>query len=109
METTNLLFKVNNLRYLKQLIKSNNNININDQLIDGKTPLHCYKNLECLEFLLQNGADPNIKDNYDKTPIFYYFSKSHRELLEKYGARIYRERFNNTLPGENYTNLQLMF
>lgn len=33
---------------------------------DGQTALYCavnYRQFECLKFLVENGADPEIKDN----------------------------------------------
>lgn len=36
---------------------------------EGKTPLHYARTSEQVQLLLDNGADPNIRDHYGRTPI----------------------------------------
>lgn len=53
------------------IIKESNDINLRDD--DGDTPLiHCAMvgKLDCLEYLLQNGADPNIQN---LVRLYFYF------------------------------------
>ena len=65
------------LDFLRLLHKFNANPNI--QNIWGETALHvCFRNiedilnqLELADFMLTQGADPNIKDIFERTPIYY--------------------------------------
>lgn len=52
------------------------NCQCQDKMGKGETPLHCaFRRLEpgyeFIEFLLKNGADPNIKDCAGRTPLSY--------------------------------------
>lgn len=49
------------------------------------------RHLEMLRCLLETGADPNLKDKKGNSPLFYCFSKLHKDgetvkLLKMYGA-----------------------
>ncbi len=65
------------LDFLRLLHKFNANPNIQNQW--GKTALHvCFQNiehllnqLELVDFMLRQGADPNIKDIFERTPVYY--------------------------------------
>ena len=39
--------------------------NIDTKNLNGRTPLHACRTTDMVEFLLQNGADPKIEDEYD--------------------------------------------
>jgi hypothetical protein len=63
----------NQLILAKQLIEHGANVNAVSS--DGKTPLHnaCYgrnvTNLDFVELILEQGADPNFQDNLEMTPL----------------------------------------
>jgi hypothetical protein len=65
---------VNQLILAKQLIERGANVNA-VSIPDGRTPLHnaCYSgnvtNLDFVELLLENGADPNVQDCHRATPL----------------------------------------
>lgn len=82
---------------LEELFKimKNNNVDLNAINNDGETPLisfckeHGYDhNIKTIEVLLENGADPNIKDDNDCSAL-YYASRDHTKekvrnlLIEK--------------------------
>lgn len=55
------------------------------------TPLHFVKNKELAELLIKKGADVNVKDKWDSTPLHYaayYGGKEIVELLVNNGANI---------------------
>lgn len=65
--------------------------NINSKNSEGQTALHiaCINSKtssEIVDFLLKNGADPNAKDNYDKTPLHYSDDIAKVKILIKYNA-----------------------
>lgn len=79
----------------------NKKTDVNAQDDNKKTPLHCaidsfhsHCSLQMIEFLLKNGANPDIKDKEGKPAIHYAFSYSVEniqpllDLLLKYGANI---------------------
>lgn len=46
--------------------------------------------LDLLEYMLKRGADPNIRDIYQHTPLYYAQKKGNKEiiaLLQEYGAQ----------------------
>jgi hypothetical protein len=67
---------VNQLILAKQLIEHGANVNA-VSIPDGRTPLHraCYSgnvtNLDFVEYLLEEGADPNVQDYYGRIPLMY--------------------------------------
>lgn len=67
---------------------------INDQNMDGWTPLHqaCYFGFEDLiESLVIHGADVNVRDKFEYTPLFYLCSESKLDMIKfllNYGADI---------------------
>jgi len=64
---------------------------------DGLSPLTCaifWDQLEIAEFLLKNGANPNLKNKNRKTPLDFILTKPLKEdrkifikLLKKYGLK----------------------
>lgn len=91
----------NNLEQYKKLILSNE-LDINYQLSNGSTALF-FADIEKTEWLLKNGADPNIKNNSGYTALFnFMLSKSNKYFNEdlkgminlhvKYGLNI--EEYN---------------
>lgn len=56
-----------NLRAVQLLVRAG--FNINDRGNMGYTPLQYARTQEVVDFLLQNGADPNIKNEFGQTPI----------------------------------------
>ena len=70
-----ILFKLvanNNINQLENIIKFNENINVNEQDKDGDTPLHIaifLCNINAMEILMNNGANPSLKDKWGQTPI----------------------------------------
>jgi len=77
--TTELLKKIKDPRH-----------SINQQDFQGFSLLHksFIKNHEFKEILLKNGADPNIRNLNDQSPLFYVKSTNDVALLLKYGALI---------------------
>lgn len=59
---------------------------------DGRTALHeavIRRNIAVINYLIENGANLNIKDNFDKTPIYYANPNSfiYKKLLESGAAK----------------------
>ena len=78
---------------LRQLITPQN---INMQGLYGRTALHyaAYKqNLPHIQVLIENGADINIQDKWDSTPLHYYIScyQSKPDMIDK-GTVTLKER-----------------
>lgn len=91
----------NNSEQYKKLILSNE-LDINHQISNGSTALF-FADIEKTEWLLKNGADPNIKNNSGYTALFgFMLSKSNKYFNEdlkgminlhvKYGLNI--EEYN---------------
>lgn len=65
---------------------------INARRGNGMAPLHWTANkghLEATAFLLEQGADPNIRDNFGSTPRIHAQQQGHQEiadLLQAHGA-----------------------
>lgn len=66
--------------------QSINDISLLEVAIARKLPI------EIIETLLENGADPNLKDDLGETPIFHAESKDAVEILVKYGADVNHNR-----------------
>lgn len=57
--------------------------------VEGDTALHFAlksRKYELVQFLLQRGADLNIRDSLQRTPVFYVHDMRTLKLLVKYGA-----------------------
>ena len=97
--STILMYAVsaNNLNIVKEIIiKKKSNINAQDgikKLYGGNTALHLavlFADVEMVEFLLENGADYNIENYNEQTPLMIsktYNRKNILNLLKKYGAK----------------------
>lgn len=78
------LYKENRWKSVGMLLQYGANINIKD--IRGNTPLHLEvissntDKLDMIRYLLKNGADPNVKNNYNKT-LFDLALESRRQIL----------------------------
>ena len=78
------LYKKNRLESVGLLLQYGANINIKD--IRGNTPLHLEvissntDKLDMIRYLLKNGADPNVKNNYNKA-LFDLALESRRQIL----------------------------
>jgi hypothetical protein len=62
----------NNIVQLEKIIKTDKNLNINQQDKDGDTPLHIsvfLGNVKAIKILLENNADPLIIDKWGQTPL----------------------------------------
>lgn len=90
-----------NLENAKLLVKEK--ININHQDLNKQTPLHyaiILGHFEIAKFLLESGANIQIKDNFDLTPEDYIFQKfnMYQQLeLKKYVSKD-NQRKIQTLP-----------
>ncbi len=68
---------VNQLILAKQLVEHGANVNNALSNLQGMTPLHtaCYSgnvtNLDFVEYLLEEGADPNTQDHMGRVPLMY--------------------------------------
>ncbi|KAK5582915.1 hypothetical protein RB653_004504 [Dictyostelium firmibasis] len=84
------------LNFFKNQQQSNNNTNSNNNLYNekiinsinsrGQPPLFIacsYGNIECVDLLLENGADPNIKDKYGSTMLHESLNFKHYEIVKK--------------------------
>jgi hypothetical protein len=73
---------VSQLILAKQLVEHGANVNALTSPC-GHTPLHhaCYSdtvtNLDFVEYLLEEGADPNAQDHLGRTPLMYTFPDAH--------------------------------
>lgn len=56
-----------NLRAVQLLVRAG--LNVNDLGDMGYTPLQYARTQEVVDFLLQNGADPNIKNEFGQSPV----------------------------------------
>ncbi|GAA3633011.1 ankyrin repeat domain-containing protein [Flavivirga jejuensis] len=94
-------FMQNNLKQINMLLKNGADIN---ELYEGSNCLHhaCTLNKkDMVEFLLKEGADPNVRDSDNRSPLFLYMYNYNGEtpnetnlsvfkLLIKYGADIFK-------------------
>ena len=101
--------ELNNLKKVKEYLNKDKS-NINSLNKNGISPLHIAVisgNLEIINFLLDKGANPNIKSLSKKqTPLHYAYifksTKTHKiiNLLIKYNANPNLEDTNNKRPKE---------
>lgn len=87
---TPLFYAFNKIPLLRVLLRAG--ADINGANVDGKTVLHqavITNNLQSAKFLIENGANVNIKDQKGHTPIFYTEENSPMyTLLLESGAKI---------------------
>lgn len=79
--------KIDNMKYLEKY-----NISINNDLNDAvmqvyKFGINKFLAYNMAEYLLHNGADPNVSDGLN-SPLTYTWNKASLDLLLKYGADI---------------------
>ncbi|KAN0031721.1 hypothetical protein ACTFIV_005587 [Dictyostelium citrinum] len=81
----------------KQYINNNNNNNNNNQDLYNEKIINSinsrgqpalfiacsYGNIECVDLLLENGADPNIKDKYGSTMLHESLNFKHYQIVKK--------------------------
>jgi len=108
---------IENWNNAKNILSFNNNLSLEEfkELLSfgidfnysyrcGDTLLHILNSPEKIKLLLDADADPNIKNGFGKTPIFYCYSDTQIEktkLLLKYGAN------PDTKNRDGYTVLHL--
>lgn len=118
-----LLFAISErkLNIVKLLVNYGANINICNRN-DGTTSLiialeKCQNDIEIIEFLLKNGADPNIADKDGYYPLSYVSgvdAEKISKLLVSYGANIdnllinYNRSFYKALVYDNYYIAELL-
>ena len=79
---------------IRQLLKEENNVDVNKADYRGWTPLHwacCYEYKRIAELLIDRGADINKTNNYGETPLFmacYFGYKDIAEFLIRRGADV---------------------
>ena len=84
---------------VKKLI--NQGADINTQVEDERTLLHCVVSigdLEIVEYLLKNGASMNILDDFRNTALFYAKEKNMAKLLLENGADINFQNYFGETP-----------
>ena len=89
----------------KLLIKNKSDVNAQDAY--GQTPLHfttCFKRDTVFKILLENGADPFIKNIDGKIPLDFCESEEIRSLLEKY-----MEDYKQISPTPSIDNNDLLY
>jgi len=75
--------------------------------VDGGTPLHVAADrgyLRIVKFLLEHGANPNMKNNYGNTPLHFAATYGHPEVAE-----LLLEHGANPNMKNNYGNTPLYF
>lgn len=74
----------------KALLLLNNDVNPNIIDNEGKSALFYHNNIEIIDLLLKNGADPNVQKSFEKETVLfdtiYYNNIEMTQLLLKYGA-----------------------
>jgi len=97
----------NQKKNLLNLLKNNNNINIQDK--DGDTPLHIAVflcNYEIIKILLDHGADTNIKDKYGQTIIHRLYFGINDNNINKI-LKLLEEKNINFSVKDNFGNTVL--
>jgi ankyrin repeat protein len=105
---TSLYFE--NLESFKILLKKLGNINIQNK--DGETFLHKKAfcgSIEIVDFLIESGADVNIKDNQGRIPLHlasqeYEIGEQKTRLLIKSGSDVNAKDKNGSAPIHNATS-----
>ena len=105
------LFNVNKL---SDISNKNNEwkIKLNDKNYQGNTLLHTHivkNNFDIVEYFLENGAYPNVKNNYGQTPFHLLLNKDLTKLeivkliksFVKYGASPFIRDPNNIMVFDN--------
>lgn len=79
--------KNTNIEMVDIILSFNTDIEINKKDDHGNTPLmysYIYRNIDIMEILLKNGADPKIKDDTGKSLRDYAQTNAIKDLLDKY-------------------------
>jgi len=79
--------RIRNLEFVKMLLDYNAKETINHVDIEGNSALHITDDFEIAKLLLDNGADPTIRNNAGQTPLEHareYNMKSKATVIEKY-------------------------
>ncbi len=68
---------------------------VNTQDSEGRTPLHWTRNPSIFSILINHGANPNILDRHERTPLFVMFTGghgpiNHSAILEEIGSLSFR-------------------
>ena len=74
-----------NLTIVQEFLKNHATININAKNVNNWTPLHCaakWSRRECVEELLQHGADFEAKTNDGKTAKYLAEEEGHSDIVE---------------------------
>jgi ankyrin repeat protein len=74
-------------QYMNQLL-NNKEINVNKQNIFGNTPLHVCTSPELAVMLLASGADPDIPNKNNQTPVHTAQNDVLREILKQFSNKI---------------------
>lgn len=94
------LFDVTSVTQAQSLL--DRGANVNERTYCNRTPLHCNKNVDIIEFLLKNGADIDVKDAGGYTPLalcrFPLFWTKKMEILLNYGADVNCRNNENETP-----------
>ncbi len=75
------------LEMVKILIEAGANINAKENYFDTH-PIHSEQNLEILNYYLEQGVDPDIRDSLNRSPLDWCNTVERAELLLKAGADI---------------------
>lgn len=84
--STLFIKNINNYDIIKIILDKGYNTNLSYMQYDGKTALWLTNDINIFELLLENGADPNIKNNNGKSILFETDNINKIKLLLEYGA-----------------------
>ncbi len=89
VRTLHMAVQYEDFEAIKQLIAKG--AVLNEQNLDGRTPLHYAKQADVVLYLLEQGASPDISDKWGKT-LLHYAAQNHQsdivKLLLQKGAQI---------------------